>query len=575
MTELNSTTSEIIEEENEEGSETAPKKPNETEMNVKEEKNRDFRCKLCESIFRTKSSKDLHMKRKHNDNRIQYTPSPADKRLQAKIDKGPLKFKCSSCEFECKSKPTLSNHRRKMHGSIGKSLAKTEPKKRQAQHFTCLECQSTFASKIQLKKHVKDQHVEEEDLEHSPPRKAVKEDLNNKIVEEEGNSEDGGTTQKATNNEKMEEDEEDLEAKIKVLNEENKRKEQTIAEMNEWIRVSIRRTDNLEKEMVEISKDNKHLKEEAIKTSDIIKELKEKEETLQNKINVLEAEQQQNPNPSDIQNIPLPVNPSVNPSVNPPVNPPVSPLVNPIVELPAAQKAIWRPPGHPPVEIDECVQNIRCDGNCEHVECVENTQRATNNPITCHDCKVQFKDKVTMMDHKRDSDHPSKRNCNKPDCERGILCWYKHRSHVLPQAVQNVANNTSLLTCKDCQQVFTSRNDLMFHKKHAHVSNIVYKYFLEGNCRRGTAGDLCWYCHDTLGAVTNVARPTIILPPPGSPSWDQDFPIHPTMGQKPLVGLKQQMTMILQQQAQQQKQQQQQHLLQMNNIMSQLMNMNV
>ena len=78
-----------------------------------------------------------------------------------------------------------------------------------------------------------------------------------------------------------------------------------------------------------------------------------------------------------------------------------------------------------------------------------------------------------------------------------------------------------------------------------------------------------------LGAAINVARPPVSLPPPGSPSWDQDFPIHPTMGQNPLVGLKQHMTMILQQQAQQQKQQQQQHMLQMNNIMSQLMNMNV
>ena len=155
------------------------------------------------------------------------------------------------------------------------------------------------------------------------------------------------------------------------------------------------------------------------------------------------------------------------------------------------------------------------------------------------------------------------------------MCWFKHRMQGPSQAVQSETNNTTVLTCKDCQQVFTTRNDLMFHKKRAHVSNIVCKYFLEGNCRRGTAGDLCWYRHDTLGAATNVARPTIILPLPGSSSWDQDFPIYPTMGQNPLVGLKQQVTMILQQQAQQQKQQQQQHQIQMNNIMSQLMTMNV
>ena len=27
---------------------------------------------------------------------------------------------------------------------------------------------------------------------------------------------------------------------------------------------------------------------------------------------------------------------------------------------------IWRPPGHPPVQEDECVQNVECEGNCEH-----------------------------------------------------------------------------------------------------------------------------------------------------------------------------------------------------------------
>ena len=58
MTEVSSTKRLIIEEEGEEGCETAPKKSNKTEMNVKVEKSKDFRCELCESIFRTKSSKD-------------------------------------------------------------------------------------------------------------------------------------------------------------------------------------------------------------------------------------------------------------------------------------------------------------------------------------------------------------------------------------------------------------------------------------------------------------------------------------------------------------------------------------
>ena len=34
---------------------------------------------------------------------------------------------------------------------------------------------------------------------------------------------------------------------------------------------------------------------------------------------------------------------------------------------------IWRPPGHPPVNVDECVENVRCEGNCEHVKCPTET----------------------------------------------------------------------------------------------------------------------------------------------------------------------------------------------------------
>ena len=98
-------------------------------------------------------------------------------------------------------------------------------------------------------------------------------------------------------------------------------------------------------------------------------------------------------------------------------------------------RTIWRPPGHPPVVVDECVHNVRCEGNCDHVIGHNNT---THKPeelkVTCHHCKQKFKDKVSMMDHKRDSDHPSKKKCNKfPDCEREGSCWYVHERPMGPQ----------------------------------------------------------------------------------------------------------------------------------------------
>ena len=173
------------------------------------------------------------------------------------------------------------------------------------------------------------------------------------------------------------------------------------------------------------------------------------------------------------------------------------------------------------------------------------------------------------MDHKRDSDHPSKRKCNQqPDCERGVKCWYKHTNHVLSQVTQNSQPQLTSWTCKECEQVFSNKNKLMFHKKRAHPSNIICTNFLNGYCRRGVTGEHCWWRHDQLPtAAPSVARPNTILPPPGSPNWNMDFPTFPTMAQGSMVGLQQQMMMVLQQQ--------QQHQQQVEVMMTRLMNLNV
>ena len=225
-------------------------------------------------------------------------------------------------------------------------------------------------------------------------------------------------------------------------------------------------------------------------------------------------------------------------------------------------------------EVDECVDNVRCEGNCEHVECHTNIEHQASPEVTCYDCKNKFKDKIAMMDPKRDSDHPSKRKCNQfPDCERGVRCWYRHIGQVSPQVVQRTGTQATSFTCKDCEQVFNSKNELMFHKKRAQTSNIICTNFLNGYCRRGATGEHCWYRHNQLPtAAPSVARPQASLPLPGSTSWNLDFPLHPTMGQSPVVGLQQQMNAILEQQRQQQ-QQKQQHQQQVNLIMSKLINM--
>ena len=94
--------------------------------------------------------------------------------------------------------------------------------------------------------------------------------------------------------------------------------------------------------------------------------------------------------------------------------------------------------GNPTIEADECIQNVECAGNFEHVECHKEIEHGQMLEVAWYDCKQKFKDKIAMLDHKRDSDHPSKRKCNQqPDCERGVKCWYKHTNHMLSQVTQN------------------------------------------------------------------------------------------------------------------------------------------
>ena len=47
----------------------------------KKKKSKDFPHGICENVFRNKSDKELHMKRKPNDKTTQYTPSPPKRKV--------------------------------------------------------------------------------------------------------------------------------------------------------------------------------------------------------------------------------------------------------------------------------------------------------------------------------------------------------------------------------------------------------------------------------------------------------------------------------------------------------------
>ena len=157
-----------------------------------------FPCEKCDHRFpNDKKAKLLHMSSVHGENLIKYTPGPV------KQKRTPIPpFKCESCEYTCRSKPSLKRHVTMIHSSNKVEKVK-ENKKRPFPSVTCPTCQSTFASKIKMKKHVESEH-EDGKKEDSPQRKIAKTaDLNSRIVPDEqmeGEEKEECGNNKTTNN---------------------------------------------------------------------------------------------------------------------------------------------------------------------------------------------------------------------------------------------------------------------------------------------------------------------------------------------------------------------------------------
>ena len=79
-----------------------------------------------------------------------------------------------------------------------------------------------------------------------------------------------------------------------------------------------------------------------------------------------------------------------------------------------------------------------------------------------------------MMDHKRDSDHPSKKKCNQHDCQKSKY-WYVHKT--LMQTSNDVINQQDIqrFICKTCQ------NHLMDKMNSSTIGNLSIQAILYVN----------------------------------------------------------------------------------------------
>ena len=107
--------------------------------------------------------------------------------------------KCTDCEFTCRSKPSLKRHITMVHSS---TILVSKPHKKQSiPSFNCTSCQSTFNTKQKMKKHViqvhaddksKEEVAKEEDL--TVTKIAETDNLNDRIVLEDQENTDEDQT---------------------------------------------------------------------------------------------------------------------------------------------------------------------------------------------------------------------------------------------------------------------------------------------------------------------------------------------------------------------------------------------
>ena len=244
MTELNTTKVEIVDEDGEGSENVVLENLNEPLIKVEEVKGKDFPCEWCDNISRTKSAKELHMKRNHNDKTIQYTPSPTNRKV------GYTWFSCKNCKVKKRTENELKVHNKTVHMSNKNILPKETPKRR-IQSYNCKDCNSTFDSRYKLTKHMREQH--DGKVVKSPERKTPRTESKNarKAHKEElkvqGKQEESETDVKTVSPEVKE-----LENLQDMLLQSGQENQQLKCDINKWIEFKDNMVAKLQKKLKEI-----------------------------------------------------------------------------------------------------------------------------------------------------------------------------------------------------------------------------------------------------------------------------------------------------------------------------------
>ena len=123
----------------------------------------------------------------------------------------------------------------------------------------------------------------------------------------------------------------------------------------------------------------------------------------------------------------------------------------------------------------------------DHIQ-MDHERSKPDKTFKCRHCHIRFSNKNTVMDHVKDVHTEYALTCKfykKGICKYSSdTCWYLHSSNNRPET----------LKCRNCENVYSDKRELMSHRKENHKENIgmCKKYQLDGKCKNG---ERCWYVH--------------------------------------------------------------------------------
>ena len=149
------------------------------------------------------------------------------------------------------------------------------------------------------------------------------------------------------------------------------------------------------------------------------------------------------------------------------------------------------------VQTEEIILCHKCDYEADDIYELDAHTYSEHLPesyLTCRYCEYGFDTKKELMIHRKKHHIDRVNTCR--DFSNGVcpfvdsVCWYKHS-----EAVLTIGEVSNTFKCNLCDEGYTSKSEIMYHKKLKHRAPQC-KNNIQGTCWFGE--EKCWFAHNQI-----------------------------------------------------------------------------